>query len=273
MHGPDDGRLTCHEFLAALHDRVAPRTYLEIGVNDGQSLTLSRTTSIGVDPAFRVTVPIRCDLDLVKATSDEFFARPDPIAHFRRSRRGSDMGSGDGVPGTTDQVRPVIDLAFIDGLHHFEFALRDFMNVEHHADWWTVIVIDDVLPRNTVEANRDRQTKQWAGDVFKLVPVLATHRPDLIVLPVDTSPTGVVLVIGADPASHVLRDRYDAIVAEWVVPDPQTVPSATLKREGAIDAHSLLESAVWPALVGGRDRGLPAERGTEIVRHSLAGRV
>src|SRR5680860_1467966 len=101
--------LSRHAFLSALHQHLQPRTYLEIGVSDGRSLALSRVPSIGVDPAFKVTAPIACDVRLVRATSDEFFDSSDPAAHFG------------GTP---------IDLAFIDGLHLAEFAYRDFMNVE-----------------------------------------------------------------------------------------------------------------------------------------------
>ena len=75
-----------HDFLRELHRRLRPRTYLEIGVNDGKSLALSRAPSIGVDPEFRVTEPIQCDVQLVKATSDDFFERPDPIRHLRSGR-------------------------------------------------------------------------------------------------------------------------------------------------------------------------------------------
>ena len=39
-----------HEFLGHLHRTVAPRTYLEIGVSDGRSLTLATVPSIGIDP-------------------------------------------------------------------------------------------------------------------------------------------------------------------------------------------------------------------------------
>jgi len=72
---------------------LGPAHVPEIGVNEGASLTPSRAKSIGVDPEFTVCRPLRCDLDLVKAKSDEFFTRPDALTHF------------DGVP---------VDLAFID---------------------------------------------------------------------------------------------------------------------------------------------------------------
>ncbi len=73
----------CHDFLAAVHERLEPRTYVEIGVNTGRSLGLSRVPSVAVDPAFKVTVEIQTDVHLVRATSDDFFARPDPLAHLR----------------------------------------------------------------------------------------------------------------------------------------------------------------------------------------------
>ncbi|MEJ7719274.1 MAG: hypothetical protein WKF58_01960 [Ilumatobacteraceae bacterium] len=82
--------------LAALHRKLAPRTYLEIGVSDGRSLTLSRARSIGVDPAFKVTAPVCCDLELVRATSDEFFAE----------RRPSSTGPPSTSPSSTDSTSP-----------------------------------------------------------------------------------------------------------------------------------------------------------------------
>jgi hypothetical protein len=236
-----------HELLKQLHRIVRPRNYLEIGVNDGRSLALSRVPSVAVDPAFKLTVPIRCDVDLVKATSDAFFARRAPLRHlaggrnpWRNLRRGRPLLGRLGGP-------PRLDLAFIDGMHLFEYALRDFMNVERYADWRTVIVLDDMLPRSVDEAARERHTREWAGDVYKLIPVLRRYRPDLLLLPVDTAPTGVLLVLGADPDSHVLRRHYDEIVGEWVVPDPQAVPPAILARDGAIDPHALLASPLWSA--------------------------
>jgi hypothetical protein len=221
-----------HQFLAALHDRLAPRSYLEVGVNDGRSLTLSRAQSIAVDPAFKVTSELHCDVELVRATSDDFFARPDPIAHL-------EIG--------------VVDLGFVDGMHLSDFALRDFMNIERFTTWTSVIVLDDMLPRSVSEAARDRHTGAWAGDVYKVLGVLRKRRPELVCLPVDTEPTGVVVVLGADAASRVLPDAYDEILAELVVPDPQDVPADVLSRSGSVDPERLLADGVWKRLVTARD--------------------
>ena len=68
-------RMTRHELLQLLHQKTQPRTYLEIGIRTGRSMVLSRCRSIGVDPSFKIDNPIHCDVQLIKATSDDFFAR------------------------------------------------------------------------------------------------------------------------------------------------------------------------------------------------------
>ena len=136
-----------HDLLLGLHERTRPRTYLEIGVNTGASMALSRARSIGVDPLFKVDKPIHCDIQLIRAKSDDFFAGDHPLAHF------------DGIP---------VDLAFIDGMHLSEFALRDFINTEPLMADTGVVVFDDMLPRNGLEAARNRKTWSWAGDVYKV---------------------------------------------------------------------------------------------------------
>ncbi len=253
-----------HEFLKHLHKLATPRNYLEIGVSDGRSLALSRVPSIAVDPDFKINVPLRCDLHLVKATSDDFFSRPDPILHLRSGRNplrnvrrgrtpfGHYLGGG-----------PILDLAFIDGLHLFEFALRDFMNVERYSAWTSLIVLDDVLPRNTGEAARDRHTGMWAGDVYKVALVLRQHRPDLIVLPMNTQPTGVMVVLGADPFNATLHERYDRLVSEWVTPDPQRVPDDIFTRRGVVDPEAFLTSPIIPLLVKNRRQARKRGRGYE----------
>lgn len=243
-----------HDFLQRVHTQLAPRSYLEIGVFDGRSLALSRVPTVAVDPVARAWEGVTCDLKFVEATSDDFFAGPDPLGH---------------LPGRK------VDLAFIDGMHLFEFALRDFINVEKRSHPGTVIVLDDMLPRKHVEALRQRRTKAWTGDVYKMIPVLARYRPDLLCLPVDTAPTGVLMVFGADASSKVLSEAYDEIVAEWLTDDPQKVPPEILGRTIAVDPRDLLGADFWPRLVRGRRRVLPrrqaSDRLVQDVRRSLAG--
>jgi hypothetical protein len=217
-----------HQFLARLHELTAPRAYFEIGINDGRSLTLSRVPSVAVDPAFKVNVELRCDLHMVKATSDNFFAREQPFEHL-----GDD---------------PKIDLAFIDGMHLFEYVLRDFINAEKYANWSTVIVFDDQLPRNVEEAARKRHTTAWTGDVYKMIPVLQRYRPDLRIAVMNTAPTGVMAVFGADPANTVLSDKYDEIMETYLLKDPQQVPDELLTRSGAMDPAKLFEAPFWGEL-------------------------
>jgi hypothetical protein len=259
-----------HEFLRQLHNVTAARNYLEIGVNDGRSLALSRVPSIGIDPAFKVTAPLRADIQLVRATSDDFFAGRDPLGHLKSARnplknlrRGRPL-LAHYLGGTT------LDLSFIDGMHLFEFALRDFINVEKYADWSSVIVFDDMLPRNADEAARDRHTDAWAGDVYKIISVLERYRPDLVVVPVDTRPTGMVTVFGADAANTVLSDSYEEILQEQVVPDPQKVPEAILERLHALKPEALLDAPLWSELVRARNRRSTRSRGYGRLRSRLA---
>ena len=220
-----------HDLLGHLHDLLQPRSYFEVGVNVGQSLTLSRTRSIGVDPFFTVREELRCDLHLVRATSDEFFARPNPMEHL---------------------TVPTVDLAFIDGMHLSEYALRDFMNTERYTHAASVVVIDDMLPRNVGEASRARSAYKasgaWAGDVYKVADALRQHRPDLVVLEVDTAPTGTVVVLLPDPTSRALDEAYDDLVESFVVPDPQPVPQRVMDRTHAVDPDELVAAPFWGEL-------------------------
>jgi hypothetical protein len=224
--------MTRHELLGLLHQKMQPRTYLEIGIRTGNSMALSRTRSIGVDPYFKIDKPIRCDVQLIKATSDDVFAGDDALAHFG------------GVP---------VDLAFIDGMHLSEFALRDFINIEPFMADTGVIVIDDVLPRNGLEAARDRKTEPWTGDVYKVIEILRRRRPDLVVLLINTAPTGTAVVVGVDQASTILRDSYAAEEHYLRQPDPQTPPQEYMDRSIATEPDVLLASGVWSQLASIRE--------------------
>ena len=143
------------------------------------------------------------------------------------------------------------------------------MSVERFSSWSTVIVFDDMLPRSVEEAARDRVTGQWAGDVYKVAAVLREHRPDLTVLTVDTEPTGVMVVLGADPTNRVLHDRYPAIEAAITTPDPQVVPADVLARHGSLAPDRLVASPAWAALRSARGRS--RTRAYERVRAAFEG--
>jgi hypothetical protein len=214
-------------FLEAVHQLLKPARYLEIGLRRGHSLALARCRAVGIDPTFAIDAEIDCDLALFRTTSDEYFARDDPLA--------------------PTGGRP-FDLAFIDGLHLFEFALRDFINTERHCSAKSLIILDDVLPRTIDEAARLRHTAAWTGDVYRIIAVLARYRPELTVIPVGTTPTGLLLVMGLDPQNTVLADNYEAILAEFRSADPQPVPPALLDRWTIAAPRRVLEADFWSVL-------------------------
>jgi hypothetical protein len=236
------------DFLRDLHGRLDPENYLEIGVRWGNSLGVSRCRSVGIDPAFAIDRELHTEVQLFRTTSDEYFARPDPLAPTG------------GEP---------FDLTFIDGMHLFEFALRDFINAERHSRHSSVIVFDDILPRRVVEANRVRRTKAWTGDIYSVIPVLQKYRPEVLMISVNTQPTGLLLVMGLDPGNTVLADNYDEIMAEFRRPDPQPVPRELLDRTFVQAPRRVLESPLLDVLSEGR-RQRRAESLAREVREAAA---
>ncbi|HTV52776.1 MAG TPA: class I SAM-dependent methyltransferase [Steroidobacteraceae bacterium] len=183
------------QLLARLHDALAPATYLEIGVDQGHSFRLlgPGTQAIGIDPAARLAHSLAPGHSLFAMTSDEFFARIDVRA----------------VLGGRS-----VRMAFIDGMHHFEFALRDFVNLEPLCDPDSVLLVHDCYPLDARTAARERSTGFWTGDVWRLVALLRRHRPDLLVRTIATPPTGLALISRLDPSSRLLQQRLPALIAE-----------------------------------------------------------
>ena len=217
----------------------------------GKSLALSRARTIAIDPFYEIDREILCDLHLVRRSSDEFFASDGALDHFG------------GLAA---------DLAFIDGMHLAEYALRDFINTERHTHPASVIVLDDMLPRVPVEGVRDRREarahRSWAGDVYKVFDVLRTLRPDLVCLELDTVPTGTVVVLLPDATSTTLATAYDGLVETLVVPDPQDIPDEVVRRSRALDPQELLRAPVWNGLRRLRER--PADEARPEVSRLLA---
>jgi hypothetical protein len=187
--------------LDQLHRVLLPRTYLEIGVETGQSLAfvLDGTEAIGVDPRPKIRFALPPDAAVFPMTSDEYFAGHD---------RPFD--------------RP-IDLAFIDGMHLFEFVLRDFANIEARAHRDAVIAIHDCNPVDELTSQRERANRMWSGDVWRALAVLRSARPDLRIVTFDVPPTGLALVTALDPDSDLIVSRYDELVEQGgAMPFPES---------------------------------------------------
>src|SRR3977135_1709349 len=173
------------EIISLFHSHFRPRTYLEIGVESGQSIALARreTRAIGIDPEPKITERLAPGTSICATTSDEYFAAHDVRAEFG------------GLP---------IDLAFIDGMHQFEFALRDLINIERHCTSRSTVLIHDCYPLSRHTAERERRTSFWSGDIWRLILLLRKYRPDLRVKVIGTAPTGLGVVRGLDPGSRGL---------------------------------------------------------------------
>ena len=210
------GELSYLEVLQGIHEALKPRFYLEVGVRNGDSLSLATCPAIGVDPDPGKGALAIEGVQVYRETSDFFF----------------EFSCESAIAGQP------IDLAFVDGMHLFEFALRDFMNIESLAHSSSVLVIDDVFPNHHLQASRSRRSQVWTGDVWKLYHSLREHRPDLELIPLDASPTGVLIVANLDPRNRVLWDQYNPLVRSYRDMGLEECEALILEREEALPPQS-----------------------------------
>lgn len=223
-----------HDVLAWLHSWLQPALYLEIGVDQGVSLACATGPAIGVDPRpeLKLTAQLPSTARIVACSSDAFFAN-----------------QADAL------LQPAPELAFIDGMHLFEFALRDLLHTEAHMAPWGLIVIDDVYPCHPVQASRRRRSSSWTGDVWKLLPILRQIRPDLTMLTLNAHTTGLLLIAGLDAdgtgGGHAaLAAAYPDLVRRYrPIAEP---PAEVLERHGVIPSGQPLVQELLQTLIQGR---------------------
>ena len=213
---------TRHEFLEQLHDLLKPTQYLEIGVQHGWSLQLSKAPfNIGIDPEPLITkeqLQIPGEVHLARMTSDVFFDEYiQPDVNFGP-----------------------IDFAFIDGMHLAEFAWRDFLNVAKYCHAGSVVVFDDVLPTTSEMASRKICPGDWTGDVWRVHWPLISNFPHLVVVFVDTAPTGTLVVTVFDRPIGVESFKKDG--PHWVNMDNIPVAKHILDRRHAWSAPAVLDN-------------------------------
>lgn len=195
---PTLGRTHYFALLQELHQKLEPKAYLEIGTESGASLSLAKCTSFAIDPAFGVEADVIGDkpgLFLQQCTSDEFFAS-----------------------GLLERLGVELDLAFLDGMHLYEYLLRDFINTEKHMSQDGVILLHDCVPFSSAGARREwdrKATASWTGDVWKLLPILRQYRSDLAIRTFDTPPSGLVEITNLDPENTTLSDNLEEIAKQF----------------------------------------------------------
>jgi hypothetical protein len=189
LPGPDYRKV-----LKWVHRTLSPPLYIEIGVNDGASLKLtsSNTKSMGIDPNPRC--PAMPNVEIFSLTSDEFFEK---------------VQAGD-IKG----ARP-FSLAFIDGLHTYDQALRDFINLEKISSPASVIMIHDCIPLDAISSANPRLSQFYTGDVWKTLLIIARSRPDLKICIFPAWPSGLALITGLNSKSEMLEQNFSALVEQY----------------------------------------------------------
>lgn len=137
--------------------------YLEIGVSYGLTLEgVNSNFKFAVDPSPKYTQnKTNTSTKTFSMTSNVFF---------------------DGLP-----VNSIFDVIFLDGLHTKEQLLLDFINSIKHINEDSWILIDDIVPRDSISAIPDQhesynsrikvnQTNTvWHGDCYKILPILKKY--------------------------------------------------------------------------------------------------
>lgn len=134
--------------------------YLEIGVAEGSTLqAITSTYKIGVDPnPLFNTTKLPGNVKFYSLESDIFFQSLSPSEKF--------------------------DFIFLDGLHEANQLLRDFINSLKSLNNQGYILIDDIVPSDSISAIPDifesyeargvlpKEGFPWHGDCFKILPIL-----------------------------------------------------------------------------------------------------
>lgn len=142
-------------------------TYLEIGVQHGstmESIRIPFKWGVEPNPLFKLD-PLPEGMRIFHGTSDDFFRT---LTH-----------------------NVLFDFVFLDGLHEWRQTYRDLVNTLKHSHLNTVILIDDIVPKDqhsalpieqeALEARRAAGLPglEWHGDVYKVMLAIRDLHPNL----------------------------------------------------------------------------------------------
>lgn len=204
------------DWLKWFHTHLNPELYFEIGVETGKTLRFAKQFAIGVDPALKISEGFANWVKLFQTESDTFFEQNDVDALLQGKK---------------------INFAFIDGLHTFDQALKDFENVERYSDANTVAVFHDIYPTTPITAARDRVTNFWLGDTWKVVPLLKEARPDLNIFTIPTYPSGLTVVTRLKSEKYGELDRA-GLVEKWMAETHHYSDAELIDLLNVIEANS-----------------------------------
>lgn len=156
------------------------KNYLEIGVFNGHVFfRIQSSFKVGVDPEPNYSVyrklgksvfnPYNLFNQHFQKTSDAFFT--ENAASLYKNRP--------------------VEIALIDGMHEYAYALRDIENTLSHLSDDGIIIVHDCNPQLqeqacSFEEYRERDfTGIWNGDVWKAILHLRSHRDDINVFVLD----------------------------------------------------------------------------------------
>lgn len=200
------------------------KNYLEIGVFNGHVFFRVKSTfKIAVDPAFV--------FDTMRKTG-KIFVNPYNIFN-KYFLKTSDEFFLEYAPGIFNKKK--IQIALIDGMHEYSFALRDVENTLRYMSEDAVIIMHDCNPRTkdnagTFEEWKAKGTGDWNGDVWKAIVHLRSLRNDINVFVLDCD-QGLGIITKGKPENRLSfskediqafsYDDFDANRKEWLNLKPE----------------------------------------------------
>jgi len=112
------------------------------------------------------------------------------------------------------------ELGFIDGMHLFEYALKDFINLNKISSLNSVFLFHDPMPWSYEMVTRNfeslPQNAAWVGDIWKLITIFIELGMKDQVSVLTSAPSGLLAVVNPNQESiFQLEKNFDDIVHRW----------------------------------------------------------
>lgn len=226
--GEDCNELKRFEVVQSVIDKIDAKTYLEIGVDSGESfVNISAERKYGVDPVptiFLIEKLLKeCGINFFKFTSDgsnngmaitlkATNKLPFKMPYNHKSEfyyETSDHFFANHAPILFNETP--IDVAFLDGLHTYHQTYLDVVNTLDFISSGGIILMHDCNPPTEAAAfpapsleeaaklNLPGWINQWCGDVWKSIVRLRSTRDDLRVFVLDCDFGIGVIYLGKPP--------------------------------------------------------------------------